>query len=88
MTDNRSVATKKEMSGLSKRRLFDMALAAEMYDGNPPESVIRTAQQVYNRGIELLKAECREKGLNFENQLVGYNNDVKNYWGSKIKLQK
>ena len=87
MTNNRSAKTKKEMSGLSKRRLFDMSLAAEMYNGNPPASVIRTAQQVYNRGIELLKNECNEKGLNFENQLVGYNKDVQTYWGNKIKLK-
>lgn len=87
MTNNRSTTTGEEMSGLSKRRLFDMSIAAEMYAGNPPASVIRTAQQVYNNGIKLLRDECQEKELNFENQLVGYNRDVKAYWGDKIKLQ-
>lgn len=86
MTNNTSTKTKKEMSGLSKRRLFDMSLAAEIYDGNPPASVLRTAQKVYNRGIELLKKECKTKGWNFENQLAGYNKDVQRYWGDKIKL--
>ena len=87
MTNNRSTATKEEMSGLSKRRLFDMSLASEMYDGNPPDVVVRTAQKVYDRGIELLKKECKEKGWNFENQLAGYNRDVQSYWGDKIKLK-
>lgn len=88
MTYNRSIKTKEEMSGLSKRRLFDISTAIKMYkDGQVPQSNINTAQQVYNRGVELLKQECRKKNIKFENQIVGYNRDIQKYFGNKIKLK-
>ena len=86
MTYNKSSATGKEMSGLSKRRLFDISVATRMYKGKIPQSNINTAQQVYNRGIELLRQECKAKGLNFENMLTGYNKDVQSYFGNRLKL--
>lgn len=87
LTYNKSTKTKEEMSGLSKRRLFDIALATKMYGNKIPQSNINTAQRVYNRGVELLRLECKKKGLNFNNQIVGYNNDVKSYFGNRIKLK-
>lgn len=86
LTFNKSINTKQEMSGLSKRRLFDIATAAKMFGKKIPQSNINTAQQVYNRGIELLRIECRKSGKNFANQLVGYNKDVQSYFGNNIKL--
>ena len=97
MTNNKSLKGK-EMSGLSKRRLFDIATASKMYNGNPPHSVINTAQQVYNRGVELLKIESakaynklKNPGISLQqyiqNQLVGYNAHAKEYMGDKIKLK-
>lgn len=82
-TNNKSVKTGKEMSGLSKRRLMDIAIACKMYKGNIPNSNINTAQQVYNRGIELLKLEYPQS---YKNQLVGYNDFVEKLWGDKIRL--
>ena len=38
LTYNKSIKTKKEMSGLSKRRLFDISLATKMYGKNIPQS--------------------------------------------------
>lgn len=87
LTYNKSTKTKKEMSGLNKRRLFDIALATKMYGNKVPQSNINTAQQIYNRGVELLRLECKKKGLNFNNQLNGYNNDVKSYFGDRVKLK-
>ena len=69
-----------------------------MYKNNPPQSVINTAQQVYNRGVELLKTESASayrKLKNpkisfcqyFENQLVGYNAYAREYMGDKIKTR-
>ena len=72
-----------EMSGLARRRLFDMATACKMYNGNIPNSNLATAQNLYKKGIELLRAEYGNK---FESQLVGYNNYIKQIWGDKIKL--
>lgn len=85
MTNNISVATNKPMSGLSKRRLFDMSVASKMYQGNVPQSILNTAQKVYNEGIKLLKQEYPNK-KEFEAQLESYNNDVKKYWNNKVKL--
>jgi len=87
LTFNKSIKTKKEMSGLSKRRLFDISLATKMYGKNIPQSNINTAQQVYNRGVELLRMECKAKGLNFNNQIAGYNRDVQSYFGNRLKLK-
>ena len=88
MTYNVASKTKKEMSGLSKRRLFDISIAIKGYkNGKIPQSNINTAQQVYNRGVELLRIECKEKNLNFKNQIVGYNKDIQGYFGNKIKLK-
>ncbi len=97
MTNNKSQKGR-EMSGLSKRRLFDISIASKMYKNNPPKSIINTAQNVYNRGIELLKQEsyrAYKKLVNpkisfqqyYENQLVGYNKYAKEYMGDKIKLK-
>lgn len=85
-TYNKSTTTGKEMSGLSKRRLFDISIATKMYKGNIPQSNLNTAQQVYNRGIELLRKEYPTRS-DFLAMLAGYNNDVKSYFGEgKIKL--
>ncbi len=86
-TNNKSSKTKKELSGLSKRRLFDISLAVKMYNGKIPQSNINTAQQVYNRGVELLREECRANGHNFKNMLTGYNKDVQSYFGNSLKLK-
>jgi len=85
-TNIKSTKTGKEMSGLAKRRLMDISIATKIYNGKIPQSNINTAQQVYNRGVELLRAECRKQGLNFANQITGYNEDVKSYFGNNIKL--
>ena len=84
MTNNKSYGGT-ELSGLSKRRLFDISTACKMYDGNIPKSNLKTAQQVYNRGIELLRQECVSEQV-FKNMLVGYNADVQKYFGEKIEL--
>ncbi len=86
MTYTKSNKTGKDMSGLCKRRIFDISLATKIYKGRIPQSNINTAQQLYNKGIQLLRAECKKNGSNFNNMLVGYNNEIKAYMGNKIKL--
>lgn len=97
MTNNKSQKGR-EMSGLSKRRLFDISVASKIYKNNPPQSVINTAQQVYNHGVELLKTESaknykelKNPKISFEeyfaNQLVGYNSYAREYMGDKIKTR-
>ena len=76
-----------ELSGLSKRRLFDISLAIKMHKGKVPQSNINTAQEVYNRGIQLLRQECQKTGKNFKNQLHGYNSAVQKFFEGSIKLK-
>ncbi len=96
MTNNKTQKGK-EMSGLSKRRLFDISTASKMYKGNIPQSIINTQQKVYNRGIQLLRLECAKsykmlKNPNisqqqyFLNQLQGYNKEALEFSGGKIKI--
>lgn len=70
-----------ELAGLAKRRLFDISVAIKMYNGEIPDSNIETARKVYNRGVELLRKEYPN---NFENQLNGYNKDIKSYFGEDL----
>lgn len=87
LTFNKSTKTKKEMSGLSKRRLYDISVATRHFGKNIPQTNKNTAQNVYNRGVQLLREECKAKGLNFADQIVGYNKDVKAYFGNRIPLK-
>lgn len=87
MTYSKSNTTDKEMSGLVKRRLFEISIAIRIYNGKIPQSNINTAQALYNRGVELLKEECKAKKMNFENQLVGYNREIQSYFNGKIELK-
>lgn len=57
---NKSTTTGLEMSGLNKRRIFEISIACKMYKGKIPQSNINTAQQLYNRGVQLLRAECKK----------------------------
>lgn len=85
-TNIKSVKTGKEMSGLAKRRLFDISLAINMYNGKIPQSNVNTAQAVYNKGVTLLRQNCKAKGSNFAQQIAGYNKEIQSYFGNKVKL--
>ncbi|MEE3349590.1 MAG: LysM peptidoglycan-binding domain-containing protein [Candidatus Gastranaerophilaceae bacterium] len=88
MTYNIASKTGKEMAGLSKRRLFDISVAVKGYKGGKiPQSNISTIQNVYNRGIQLLRQECKEKNWNFKNQLEAYNKEVQSYFGNLVKIK-
>jgi len=88
MTYNKATKTGKEMAGLSKRRLFDISVAIKGYKGGKiPQSNINTIQNVYNRGVELLRQECKEKNWNFKNQLEAYNKEVQSYFGNLVKIK-
>ena len=95
MTNNKTQKGK-ELSGLSKRRLFDISTASKMYKGQTPQSVINTQQKVYNRGVALLRIEAandykklKNPGISqqqyFLNQLAGYNKEALEFSGGKIK---
>ena len=79
---------KAERSGLAKRRLFDMSIACGMYNkaSDVPKSVKNAAQALYNKGVALLREECKNNNRKIENMLVGFNKDIQDYFGDKIKL--
>lgn len=82
----KSTQTKQEMSGLAKRRLFDISIAIKMYENKIPQTNINTIQELYNKGIELLRKECISLGIDFNAQIIGYNQDIQSYFGDKVKL--
>ena len=87
-TYNKSTKTGEEMSGLSKRRLFDLSVAIRLYDDKKiPQSNINTIQNVYNRGVEILRKECVAGNLSFKNQIAGYNKEIQSYFGDKVKIK-
>ena len=86
MTDNRTMTSKTELAGLSKRRLFDISRAITDYNGNIPKSNAETIRKVYTRGLELLQYECKQKGLNFENTKAGFDEDIKKYFAEQYDL--
>lgn len=86
MTDNRTATTRREISGLNKRRLLDISRAITDFNGNIPKSNIKTINKVYTRGIELLKEECRKNGSNFENIKAGFDEDIKKYFGNNYEI--
>ena len=88
MTYNKANKTKQEMSGLSKRRLFDISIAINVYKDNKiPQSNINTAQQVYNRGVALLRADYKNEPKKFISVLAGYNQEIQSYFKGKINLK-
>jgi GH24 family phage-related lysozyme (muramidase) len=86
-TNIKSAETKQEMAGLAKRRLFDISIAIKMYKGKVPASNVATVQELYNKGVALLRKECAASGKNFNAQIVGYNESIQGYFGDKIQLK-
>ena len=74
------------LTGLSKRRLFDMYLACKMYKGNIPAEVKSAIQNMYNRGVKHMQTEFPDKN---ERQVVlqNYNNEVKAWFGNLIQYK-
>ena len=82
MTNVQSVNTKEEMSGLCKRRLFDISRAITDFNGDIPKSNIETIKMIYSKGLALLRKECNKSNASFENLKVGFDEDIKKYFGN------
>lgn len=54
---------KKYLSGLDKRRLFEIAHASKIYKNNIPKEIISSAQNLYNRGLYFLSIETQNQDL-------------------------
>ena len=68
---------KKPASGLSKRRLFDIKNACAIFEGKIPDEVLKSAENVYQRGLVYMSQE-RDRGeipqKAYENVLAEYKN--------------
>lgn len=74
------------LTGLSKRRLFDMYLACKMYKGNIPAQVKSGIQNMYNRGVNHMQTEFPDPQKR-KAVLQSYNNEVKSWFGDIIKYR-
>ena len=74
------------LSGLSKRRLFDMYMACKMYRGNIPQEIKNAIQNMYNRGLYHMQTEFKNAK---EREAVhrSFNAEVKGWFGDLIQYK-
>ena len=95
MTQDYSVVTnakgekiKRYASGLNKRRLYDMQNASKMFKNGAPDVVIESAKEVYQKGLEHMKAEVERGEIPenaYPNVLAEYNSLVNKWFDGKIQ---
>lgn len=77
----------KPASGLSKRRLYDIANASKIFKNGYPTAVLNSANNVYLNGLSYMQAE-RDRGeissSAYENVLAEYNQLVYDWFDGKI----
>ena len=57
VTNAKGKKIKKPSSGLSKRRLYDIANASRIYKKGIPEEILNSAKEVYERGLKYMQEE-------------------------------
>ena len=80
---------RRHLSGLNKRRLFEMSHACKIYDGDIPDEVLKSANNVYKRGLYFLKQEAKEDEKikkAYKNIKAEYNELTDEWFDGKIKL--
>ena len=75
VTNAKGEKVKKPAAGLSKRRLYNIANASEIFKNGMPDVVAISATEVYNRGLKYLEEE-KNRG---EISSSAYENVVKEY---------
>lgn len=81
---------RKYLSGLNKRRLFEISHASQIYDGSIPEDILKSAQNVYNRGLYFMSIETHNGTIpksSYKNVKTEYNTQVNEWFNGKIKLK-
>lgn len=88
VTNEKGEKIKKYLSGLSKRRLYEMQNASKMFKNGAPDIVIESAKKVYQRGLESMKAEVARGDISakaYPNILAEYNSLVNEWFDGKIE---
>ncbi len=81
---------KKYLSGLDKRRLFEIAHASKIYKNNIPKEIISSAQNLYNRGLYFLSIETQNRTYPqqaYQNIKADFNILVNDWFDGKIKMK-
>ncbi len=74
------------LTGMVKRRLFEIHLASRIYKGKLPKSVKDAAQNLYNNGLKYMQTEFKDEKRR-ANIKAGYNEYVKELFGNDIVLK-
>lgn len=81
---------RKYLSGLDKRRLFEIAHANQIYGENIPPEILKSAQNLYNRGLYFMSIEAHNGSIpksSYKNVKSEYNNQINDWFNGKIKLK-
>ena len=81
---------RKYLSGLDKRRLFEIAHASKIYKNNIPKEIISSAQNLYNRGLYFLSIETQNRTYPqqaYQNIKADFNILVNDWFDGKIKMK-
>lgn len=81
---------RKYLSGLDKRRLFEISHASKIYKNNIPKEIIASAQNLYNRGLYFLSIETQNRTYPqqaYQNIKADFNILVNDWFGNKLKMK-
>lgn len=81
---------RKYLSGLDKRRLFEISHASKIYKNNIPKEIIASAQRLYNRGLYFMNLEAQNSVYpqsTYQNVKADFNILVNGWFNQKIKLK-
>ena len=81
---------RKYLSGLDKRRLFEIAHASKIYKNNIPKEIISSAQNLYNRGLYFLSIETQNRTYPqqaYQNIKADFNILVNDWFDGKLKMK-
>ncbi len=90
VTNAKGEKVHKPAAGLSKRRLYNMANANEIFKNGMPDVVADSANAVYKRGLEYLEAEKNKGEMSndvYKNVLAEYENIAYNLYDGKLGQQ-
>lgn len=81
---------RKYLSGLDKRRLYEISHASKIYNGKIPDEIMKSAQNIYNRGLYFMSIET-DNGLikkdAYLNVKAEYNQEASKMLNGKLKLK-
>lgn len=84
---NNGKTVKKYSSGLSKRRLYDISHASQIFKNGMPDKILASAKEVYEKGLTYMEEEAKNGEIKKEaypNVLAEYKNLAYEWFDGKI----